>query len=57
MATSSIKKNFVIETEEQARMFVSAIEEARRENIPRKKVSARQITGEKEILQLMKNKE
>ncbi len=54
MATSSITKNFVISGREQVEMFVNAIEESARNRPVRTPVAARQIKGEAELREFMK---
>ena len=54
MATSSIKKNFVISGKEQVEMFVNAIEESAKNRPVRSQVAAKQIKGEAELREFMK---
>ncbi len=54
MATSSITKNFVISGREQVERFVSAIEESVQNRPVRTPVAARQIKGEAELRNFMR---
>ena len=54
MATSSIKKNFIISGKEQVEMFVNAIEESAKNRSVRTPVAAKQIKGEAELREFMK---
>ena len=53
MATSSITKNFVISGQKQVEMFVDAIEASAKNRPVRVPVSAREITDEAELIELM----
>jgi hypothetical protein len=54
MATSSITKNFIISGKEQVEMFADAIESSANNRPKRVPVSAREITDEAELIELMK---
>ena len=54
MATSSIKRNFVISGKDQVEMFVNAIEESAKNRPVRIPVAAKQIKGEIELREFMK---
>ena len=54
MATSSITKNFVISGREQVERIVSAIEESVQNRPVRTPVAARQIKGEAELRNFMR---
>ncbi len=54
MATSSIKKNFVISGREQVEMFVNAIEESAKNRPVRIPVAASEITDDTELMEFMK---
>ena len=53
MATSSITKNFIISGQKQVEMFVDAIEASAKNRPVRVPVSAREITDEAELIELM----
>lgn len=54
MATSSITHNFVLSDSESIRNFIWAIEEAEKEDTPKKgRLPGYQITDPEEILELM----
>lgn len=53
MATSSITKNFIISGQKQVEMFVDAIEASAKNRPVRVPVSAREITDETELIELM----
>ena len=53
MATSSITKNFIISGQKQVEMFVEAIEASAKNRPVRVPVSAREITDEAELIELM----
>lgn len=54
MATSSIKRNFVISGKDQVEMFVNAIEESAKNRPVRIPLAAKQIKGEIELRKFMK---
>ena len=54
MATSSIKRNFVISGKNQVEMFVNAIEESAKNRPVRVSIAAKQIKGETELRKFMK---
>ena len=54
MATSSIKKNFVISGREQVEMFVNAIEEFAKNRPVRIPVAASEITDDTELMEFMR---
>ncbi len=54
LATSSITKNFIISGKEQVEMFVNAIEDSAKNRPIRTPVAARQIKGEEELREFMK---
>jgi hypothetical protein len=54
MATSSIKKNFVISGREQVEMFVNAIEESAKNRPVRIPVAASEITDDTELMEFMR---
>ncbi len=56
MATSSIKKNFIISGEQQAEMFVDAIEESAKNHPVRIPVAAKELTDPKDIIKLMEKR-
>ena len=47
MATSSIRKNFVVYGDEQAKIFANAIEESANHAAPEIKVDVKKISGSK----------
>lgn len=53
MATSSIKKNFIVYGDEQAEIFSNAIEESANHSAPEIKVDVKKISGSKELRALM----
>jgi len=53
MATSSIKKNFVISGREKVEMFANAIEASANDSPVCIPVSAREITDEEELIEFM----
>lgn len=53
MATSSITKNFIISGQKQVERFVDAIEASAKNRPVRVPVSAREITDETELIQLI----
>ena len=53
MATSSITKNFIISGQKQVEMFVDAIEASAKNRPVCVPVSAREITDEAELIELM----
>lgn len=53
MATSSIKKNFIVYGDEQAEAFANAIEESANHAAPEIKVDVKKISGSKELRALM----
>lgn len=53
MATSSITKNFIISGQKQVEVFVDAIEASAKNRPVRVPVSAREITDEAELIELM----
>lgn len=53
MATSSITRNFVITGKDKVEAFANALEESANAYVPSRKVSARQLTDPKEIMDLM----
>ncbi|MBD5393181.1 MAG: hypothetical protein HDR71_02700 [Lachnospiraceae bacterium] len=54
MATSSIRKNFVISGKEQVEMFINAIEESAKNRPEHISVAASEITDEAELREMMK---
>ncbi|MDD6083967.1 MAG: hypothetical protein PUB89_14240 [Oscillospiraceae bacterium] len=57
MATSSIRKNFVVYGDEQAKIFANAIEESANHAAPEIKVNVKKISGSKELRALMINRD
>lgn len=53
MATSSIKKNFIVYGDEQAEVFANAIEESANHATPEIKVNVQKISGSKALKALM----
>ncbi|MCD8068379.1 MAG: hypothetical protein LUE87_05745 [Lachnospiraceae bacterium] len=55
MATSSIKKNFVISGKEQVEMFINALEasEQERDKAPRVSANYRMINNEADLVKIM----
>lgn len=56
MATSSIRKNFVIEGRKQVEMFANALEESENNRPTRIPINARQITDPNELRELMRRR-
>lgn len=56
MATSSIKKNFVVSGEAQVKKFVEALELSEKSSPIKTSVSAKQIHGEKELREFMRKR-
>ena len=56
MATSSIKKNFVVEGKEQVEMFANAIEKSENNHPARLSVNARQLKTTDELRELMRKR-
>ena len=56
MATSSIKKNFVVEGKEQVEMFANAIEKSENNHSTRLSVNARQLKTTDELRELMRKR-
>lgn len=54
MATSSIKKNFVISGKEEVEAFADAVEAAANDIRPIAQISARKISDSKELNELMR---
>lgn len=56
MATSSIKKHFVVSGKEQVEIFVNALEESAKCVVPQSKVQVTELTSAKEIKEFMKRR-
>ena len=56
MATSSIKKNFVVSGKRQVEMFADAIEASMKNKTPRIKVQADFLTNQADINSLMEKR-
>ena len=53
MATSSITHNFVISNPKSVKRFVEAIDNSKQDCMPKKTLPGKQLTDQKEILELM----
>ncbi len=57
MATSSIKKNFVISGQKQVEMFVEAIEASAKNRPVRTPVAARFVSSDDELIEFLNKRE
>lgn len=57
MATSSIKKNFIISGQKQVKTFANALESSANDSTPRIPINVTYLHGTDEILKLLKKRE